>query len=492
MNIIHIDSTWQPRNGDYQNTIVLYDDNWNDFCYRTTFHMVYCDTNGKVVPIGYVKIYCYDIDEARTEEYHRPVKEVIPDSIIRLDQDHFCSLGQDLNYYKNLEKYLPNEYTDILRRLCDLAFVKDLQNRYLPEKGVRVSLLRDSSAEKALREAFPNESETMKETIDKDMSFKFTLTLPYSDSETILNFNFEKNTILPYRINILIGKNGTGKTEILASLANLLSGLSSSADGRRKMFGDNRPLFDRVISISFSAFDKFRRRTSTTHYESVSYIYCGIQSENGTLSLSQLHSNLCSSLHTIKEKGRLNSWKKVMNELIEKEHIELIERIAVNPEGDFNLSSGQHILICSITEALANIENESIILFDEPELHLHPNAIAYTMRMFYTLLEEFNSYAIMATHSPLIIQETPSRYIQALTRIDNELIVRVPDNECFGENITTITNDIFDVSSTESCYKSVLKNISKNHSLDEIIKLFDGKLSLNALIYLKTCCQENE
>ena len=51
------------------------------------------------------------------------------------------------------------------------------------------------------------------------------------------------------------------------------------------------------------------------------------------------------------------------------------------------------------------------LLFDEPELHLHQNATANTMRMFYRLLEEFNSYAIIATHSPLIIQEIPSNIL---------------------------------------------------------------------------------
>lgn len=494
MKIIHLSSRWEPQNGAYKNAIVLYDDNWNDYSYRTTFHMVYCDAHGNVIQIGYVKIYCYDIDEERTNDYGRPVANEIPNSIDSLDQDRFCSLGQDLNYYRNLENHLPEDYKDILFRLCDLAFDKSLQERFLVERGVRVSLLRESSAEKALREAFLDQDIIEIETEYQDMSFNYTTTLPYSDSESVFHFNFRQSKSLPYRINILIGKNGTGKTEILASLANSLSGISSSADDRIRMFGEKRPSFDRVISISFSAFDKFRKRKTSDHfdYESISYIYCGIQSEKGTLSLNDLHRNLHSSLQKIKEKGRINSWKKVMSELIEEEHIKLIEKIANDPNSDIHLSSGQHILICLITEALANIENESIILFDEPELHLHPNAIANTMRMFYTLLEEFNSYAIMATHSPLIIQETPSRYIQALTRMDNELIIRVPDIECFGENISTITDDIFDVNSTESCYKTVLKQLSEQFSIEEIIELFEDKLSLNAMIFLKTCCQEND
>ena len=127
------------------------------------------------------------------------------------------------------------------------------------------------------------------------------------------------------------------------------------------------------------------------------------------------------------------------------------------------------------------------LLFDEPELHLHQNATANTMRMFYRLLEEFNSYAIIATHSPLIIQEIPSKYIRSLARVNNVLTIHTPDNECFGENVTKITDDIFDVRSTESNYKSILRKLIQKMEYEDILELFNGKLSFNAMIYLKNC-----
>ena len=246
-----------------------------------------------------------------------------------------------------------------------------------------------------------------------------------------------------------------------------------------------------MISISFSAFDEFRKRTKegdSDYYYSNSYVYCGIQTEKGTLSLEELHKNFKKSLQIIWEKGRNDAWENIMSELMEQEHISIIKNLMAQDEEKIHFSSGQHILVCTMTEVLANIENESILLFDEPELHLHPNAIANTMRMFYHLLEEFNSYAIIATHSPLIIQEIPSRYIRALTRVNNILSIHTPDNECFGENVTKITDDIFDVRSTESNYKSVLKKLSQKMEYDEILALFEGKLSFNAMIYLKNCC----
>ena len=176
-----------------------------------------------------------------------------------------------------------------------------------------------------------------------------------------------------------------------------------------------------------------------------------------------------------------------MQELIEKEHVNLIERASKGEIDSIHWSSGQYILLCTMTEVIATIEKESILLFDEPEIHLHPNAVANTLRMLYKLLEEFDSYAIFATYSPLIVQEIPSRYVQILSRIDNILTVRKPELECFGENVTNITNDIFDVNGSESNYKTILNNLSKKMSFEDALDIFDGVLYFNAMIYLNGC-----
>ena len=487
-NIIHKKSTWSPQTESYKNAIVLYDDNWNDFGYRTTFHMTFCDNNGEVKRIGDIKIYYWDFDEKRNLKYMTAVSTVLPDCIKQLSEK-FCSLGQSLQFYQNLKKYLPNEYMYVLQRLNDIATNETLRQEFWQEDGVQTSLLRDSSAEKALYEAA--NLLLSNQTKENDISFTYSIEVPYSELDTEIVFDFSKTENLPFRMNALVGKNGTGKTQILAGLADSLSGLKDTAVQRNAKFVGKRPAVDKVISISFSAFDEFRKRTKegdSDYYYSNSYVYCGIQSEKGTLSLEELHKNFKKSLQIIWEKGRNDAWENIMSELMEQEHISIIKNLMDRDEEKIHFSSGQHILVCTMTEVLANIENESILLFDEPELHLHPNAIANTMRMFYRLLEEFNSYAIIATHSPLIIQEIPSRYIRVLTRVNNILSIHMPDNECFGENVTKITDDIFDVRSTESNYKSVLKKLSQKMEYDEILALFEGKLSFNAMIYLKNCC----
>lgn len=124
------------------------------------------------------------------------------------------------------------------------------------------------------------------------------------------------------------------------------------------------------------------------------------------------------------------------------------------------------------------------------EVGIHEQRYLRLVRMREDLNKEHSlgeSYAIFSTHSPLILQEIPSKYIQILDRVDNSLNVRKPDIECFGNNISEIVFDVFDVTSVESNFKSHLRKLSQNKSYNDILELFDGNLSLNALIFLKSC-----
>lgn len=160
--------TWPPKDGEFCSSIVLYYDNWNDYSYRTSFVMCYCDADGMVREVGNVKIYYWQNDEVRTNQYSEHTKSSLGDHIESLSAS-YCSLGQELSYYKNLKALLPNDYFDILTRLNDIAIFDAIKNRFINEKGVQSSLLRFSGAEKALNEAKGIIYEGLQTT--KDMSF---------------------------------------------------------------------------------------------------------------------------------------------------------------------------------------------------------------------------------------------------------------------------------------------------------------------------------
>lgn len=479
-----LNSKWKPDAGKYKSQIVLTYDDWNDYGYQTSFCMYFCDVKGTVHEIGAVKIYCRESLVDRNKCYYNHTREYLEQEIKYLP-NNCCSLGQDLGYYESIKRLLPKEYSDIFRRLNDIAIYEELKACFIKEPGVIESLLRFSGAQKALNEA--KAVVCGRKIAEKDISFSYQIKMPYDSSTTRLDFDFSKNEDIPYRINIIIGKNGTGKTQLLSHLADSLSGYTENKE--EDCFVGDRPPIDKVMSISYSAFDCFKK-PPVDHFDQrsvFSYVYCGIQSEHGTLSLDELKSNLSKAYDSVKTKKRIDVWKEVLSELMEEEHQRTVEAIVAENFDDINLSSGQQILICTMTELIANIENESIILFDEPEIHLHPNAISNVMRMFYQLLERFNSYAIFTTHSPIILQEIPSKYIQILERIEGMPYVRKPDVECFGNNISDIIFDVFDVKGSESNFKTIIRKITKRKTSDQIKALFNNQLSLNALIYLENC-----
>jgi predicted ATP-dependent endonuclease of OLD family len=148
------------------------------------------------------------------------------------------------------------------------------------------------------------------------------------------------------------------------------------------------------------------------------------------------------------------------------------------------LSSGQNILIFIITELIANITNDSIVLYDEPETHLHPNAIAKLIKALNNILERYNSFAIIATHSPIVVQETPSRNVRLFDRIGNTPMIKPLGEESFGENLTKINDSIFYLNQVKESYKEYFDQKIKEKTIDEINQEFDNKLSMNALLYL--------
>ncbi len=445
--------------------VVLSADNWNDNNFYTLFKLYYFDVNQNESEVGGIKI---------LHETAKRTMDILPRQFQSLNQE-YGSLGQDISYYENLKQLGDETAYEIFDALNDIAMDESVLKKFTLHEAFHSSLIRFSQAEKALREGskFFNDKE-----IEQVFNFKFTYKLPLANKPHEFNFNFEEDKHLPYRINTIIGKNGTGKTQMLAKLAALISGFEQS---EKENFLPNRPSFSKVIAISYSVFDEFDRPKDTDR--TFSYKYCGIRDDSNTImSAETLRRKFNENFKILIDKGRRTVWERVLNEIIEPEHRNVLESLIKSEE--ILLSSGQSLIITTMTEVIAHIENESLLLFDEPETHLHPNALSNLIRMFNTLLIEFNSFAILSTHSPIIIQEIPSKFINLVERIDNNPYVRKLHIESFGENLTTITNEVFDVRNSESNYKSWLENMAVTMSYDDILDTFENSLSYNAMTYL--------
>ncbi len=449
--------------------LVLEKRSWNDYGNYNSFDLYfYFDRDNRNL-IGPIKI--IDINSNDTE---------LKEGFKKLEPD-YCSLGQTIDFYKNLRERFPIHYRDVMSSLNDISIIKSLTNRYSNNKNFK-NLIRTSEAELIYNDFNSIFTDTIK-LISKE--FEYIINLDGAIKEHIVKFNFDLNSKIKNRFFCIVGKNATGKTKYLSSLANKLA--DENEDGK---FYPNRPNFSKIITSSFSYFDKFRIPES----KDTNYFFIGIR-ENGNLIDEEKFSEYI-----------WNSYRKIVSDLDKKEFyfdclkssLEIdnlkfgIDDINTNTKKEFiektsNIfSSGQNIIFQFITRFIECIENNSLLIFDEPETHLHPNITGRLIRTINVILEKYNSFCILSTHSPIVLQEMKSSNIIIFQRNGDYPIISKPSIECFGENLTVISNSIFKVDEEKELYKTELDNLSKIMSYNQIINEFENNLSINARLYLKS------
>jgi predicted ATP-dependent endonuclease of OLD family len=148
------------------------------------------------------------------------------------------------------------------------------------------------------------------------------------------------------------------------------------------------------------------------------------------------------------------------------------------------LSSGESILVHFVTALMAWIQPNSLVLFDEPETHLHPNAVASMFLVLSQILKEFGSYAVIATHSPVVIQEIPANRVLVFQREGNVTTAEPLRVESFGESLSELTRHVFETNEVESLYRRTLRNLAEKEAVEQVMKRFSLGLSLSAEAYL--------
>ncbi|UUZ67920.1 AAA family ATPase [Polaromonas sp. P2-4] len=330
------------------------------------------------------------------------------------------------------------------------------------------------------------------EKATEKLSFNYSGVIDGAEEPIDVKIAFNGKDPLPGRVVGIIGRNAVGKTRFLAKLGEDLAQISrTSAERlaeREGRFPGGRPLFTRIIAISYSAFDRFKRPPADA---SSSYVYCGIRNDKGGLSRNSLIEAYRKNQSRIRERGLQSDWtghmKTILGDLSENLTASLEEEISGSTQEDRALSllsSGQSILCHFVTALLAWIQPNTLVLFDEPETHLHPNAVASLFLVLADILKSFDSYAIVATHSPVVIQEIPAKRVLVFQRTGDVTVAEPLALESFGESVTELTRHVFETIEVESLYRRTLKELSADASAEEVMARFDRGLSLSAQAYL--------
>lgn len=107
-------------------------------------------------------------------------------------------------------------------------------------------------------------------------------------------------------------------------------------------------------------------------------------------------------------------------------------------------------------------------------------------------LETFDGYAIIATHSPVVLQETPASYVRVLRRAADRNWIEAPRIETFAESIGVITQEVFNLGDGLTDWHQTLKTLAQKYDLEEIEKSFGGKLGFAARSYILSIRDEDK
>lgn len=472
----------------------LLSNTWDDYDTDASFGLSYYDALGKRKFIGKLKIIG---DVLKDKDGHSRIYQRLVDGKCEIEEG-MCSLGQNMEYYRNIKDSFGDEYLNVLYALRDCSvfpyFAKQFENNtWLYKK----CLIRTNEAERTKREA-PYLLKNM--DLEDKYSFDYLFKPNYADEPVKIHFTFRNEGLIPNRLYAIIGKNGVGKTQFITTLP------MNIYKKAKDFFQPQVPIFSKVIAVSNCPFDHFEIPHQTVEFQ---YVYCGMSvMRNGYKTIiadedikDKLHENLIE----IKSCNRLRHLQNILSPLFSEEELDdIINCEKFENEKDWLdvidskyeiLSSGQNTFLYLFSSIVANIRYDSLLLFDEPETHLHPNAITLLMTAINRLLEEYQSYGIIVTHSPLIIKELFSRNVYVMKRMNNVSSVRRIGMESFGENLTNLTEEVFDNKDITPYYVKMLKNlVRKGLGYDKIVDLIQSEdipVSLNLSILLRTLI-ENE
>jgi ABC-type multidrug transport system ATPase subunit len=158
------------------------------------------------------------------------------------------------------------------------------------------------------------------------------------------------------------------------------------------------------------------------------------------------------------------------------------------------LSSGHAIVLLSITRLVELVDERTLVLLDEPESHLHPPLLAAFVRALSDLLIKRNGVAIIATHSPVVLQEVPRSCAWKLRRSGRIAVTERPTIETFGENVGVLTREVFGYEVTKSGFHRMLHEAVSRRGLDfdGVVAHFDGQLGAEARAIVRALVAERE
>lgn len=486
-----------PQNG--RDIAFLWTDNWDDwFEFSTLYVLHYFDDGGEHHRLGGVKIGQFNM----VENQRRPD---IPEEFESLD-DRFFSLGQDVDYYEKIRQLGNDICIELLSRINDVVTDDPLYQRAKRERVLGISLMR-SVNQRTLVEQFRRIVAGGARLTSYAFRYQGPAQLNPLVAPIELSFSVEPNSRPPTNIQVIIGRNGVGKSFLLNAMSRALVYPEEEEEKNGQFTDENNANddgfhspFSNIVSVTFSAFDDFPLiRTRRNAFKGVQYTNVGLRklartadqdgnriSQTITQDPNDLTRDFIASAKACALGERRERWLAALETLEsdpifeEAEVSDLLEsraeRFGQHAGQLFRrLSSGHKIVLLSVTKLVETVEERTLVLMDEPEAHLHPPLLASFVRALLDLLVNRNGVAVIATHSPVVLQEVPKRCVWKVRRHGGSATAERLRMETFAENVGHLTHDVFGLEVTASGFHKMIAEVAKiEHDLGTVCDRFDN------------------
>lgn len=499
-----VDSASAQSNG---NEVLLVRDNWNDwFVWITQFYVIVVTQDNQRIDIGNVKI-----AQAGMTQQTATTSDLLQNTFPLLEAPWF-SIGQDENYYEQLNE-LGDQYRDwFLNAIRDIARTPAMLDEYANEVVLHGSLLRYIDTDR-VRNRFNRLA--IGDAALTNFAFRFTFPqdLRTADVPPQLSFQVTPESNPPTNVHVVIGRNGVGKTRCFDYLSRAFLSLPAPDGGAVGEIGPLTPFgtintttgrshgFAGLVTVSFSPFDEYGPLVPPNAQLEVRYEYIGLIRENAEQILSsgddlatltikgrpELARDFLEGIEACRGASRKRRWLRAV-ELLEADPLFLnVNAKAIiddTAEGWENrtqrwfrrLSSGHSVVLLTITRLVELVEEKSLVLIDEPEGHLHPPLLSAFIRALSELMINRNGVAIIATHSPVVLQEVPRSCAWVLNRTGIAARADRPELETFGENIGILTREVFGLEVMQTGFHRLISEAVRRGGYDHVIEQFGDRL----------------
>lgn len=440
------------------------------------------------------------------------------------------SMPVTIDYYKAIANLFSEvEARILLRDIGDISYNKNNLKKYSEWKYFKNKFFRDSSSHRSIIE---RGAEIATGSYKMGGEVRIELDSLETTFESF-DFVFNKDNEFSEDINLLIGKNGLGKTHLLKHICEIFTGLKSARE---------KPLLNKLVVVSFSPFENFHTKRELTQLIDLNYgkskkiksrelvdiedySYIGFRDYDG-----EFHKqwpdffSAKSIVDAIKYDNEIAWWQSdeyskfetIFSTLLLSMDFDAIQIktiknkfISITPDNykeiDFEnydeinfqagvtfvknsqvvkMSSGQKIFSYMIPSIISEMQDETLLIIDEPELYLHPALEVGLIEMLKKVLFKTRSYAIIATHSAVMAREVRRGCVRILRDSENGTRIDNPSIETYGESLDAIIGEVFDDYSIKKPYQYEIDDMIKSSSnLNKTLKDISKKLGDEALVY---------